>query len=422
MVTKIGIIGLGNVGQSVVRSIQKYSALVNRRTSLKIEIKGLCDNRKKKYNVAKKFSLPFTTNALELINDPEIDTIVELIGGIEPAYTFITQALKEKKNIVTANKALLSEKGKAIFSLAKKMGKTIGFEASVCGAIPLIQGISEGLVSCEVKKIYGILNGTTNYILHKMSKEKVEFNYALREAQHKGLAERNPSFDIEGKDAAHKLCILGHLCFGVWPNPRRVHTEGISKISLSDILYAEELNYRIKLLAIAKRQGSKVDLRVHPTLISMDHPLSDTAGAYNAVYLDTEPAGELLFYGQGAGGIPTSSSVISDIVSIALDGKNFLRKEESITLYNIKKLKTRYYIRFNAKDEPGALANISKILSACNISISSVNQKEHGRARLVSIVMITHEAKEEDMQKALRRIDKLSLIKSPTQLIRIENL
>ena len=363
MVKKIGIIGLGNVGVAVLASFEKYSSLIFRRTSFKIEIKKICDRDKLKEKKVKKFSIPFTTNPLDLINDPDIDIIVELIGGIEPAYTLIAKSFKKGKSVVTANKALLATKGKDIISLAKKANKCIGFEAAVCGAIPLIKNISEGLISCEIKKIYGILNGTTNYILYKMLKENIDFKTSLKEAQRRGLAEKKPKLDIEGIDALYKLCILSYLCYGIWPLPDKVYTEGISKISLLDIVYAQELNYTIKLLAVAKKEKGDLELRVQPTLLPKDHALAQVPLAYNAVYFDTKPAGELLFYGKGAGGVPTSSSVISDIVNISSGNKSFLPKQEKIKIRNIKNIKSRYYIRFMAEDRPGVLAQISKILS-----------------------------------------------------------
>lgn len=422
MVKKIGIIGLGHVGEATVRSLQRAGSLINRRASLKIEIKGLCDSNKSKSKVAAKYFLPFTTDAFKLINDPEIDIIIELMGGIEPAYRYIKESLVKGKNVVTANKALLAQHGREIFSLAKSKNKTIGFEASVCAAIPLIKSISEGLIGCEVEKIYGILNGTTNYILHRMGKEKIDFSDALREAQRKGLAEKKPYLDIEGIDTLNKLCILSYLCFGIWPAVKNVYAEGISKISVLDTLYAEELNYRIKLLAIAKKQGNLLDLRVHPALVPMGHPLSEVSSSYNAVYIDTQPAGDLLFYGKGAGGVPTSSAVISDIVSISLNEKKLLRKEENIKLKNIKNIKARYYIRFMAHDQPGVLAKISKILASLSISIASVTQKERQRKKFVPIIMLTHDSKEDNIRKALSKIDKLPVIKGPTQIIRIEDL
>ncbi len=422
MIKKVGLIGLGHVGEAVLNSLKKYSSLIAKRNSLKLQIKKVCDSNSKKGELAKNLGFSFTEDPKELINDPEIDIIVELVGGIEPANTLIQQALKSGKNVVTANKALLAAKGKEIFSLAESKGRSVGFEASVCGAIPLIKSIATGLVSCEIKKLYGILNGTTNYILYKMAKEDIDFKKSLKEAQDKGLAERRPDLDIEGKDALHKLCILSYICYGVWPSLDKVLAQGISKVSLLDILYAKELNYQIKLLAIAKKNKDSLDLRVHPTLVYKEHPLAQVSLAYNAVYLDTEPAGKLLFYGEGAGGVPTSSSVISDIVSIASGTKGFRRKEEKTLVQNIKDIQTRYYIRFMAKDVPGVLAKISKILSSYDISIASVTQKERRKDRIVPIIMLTHRAKEDGINKALDKIDKLDVIKSPTQIIRIEDL
>lgn len=423
MVTKkIGILGLGNVGQGVLHSLQQASSLIMRRASLKVQIAKVCDIKEEKQKIARKYNLPFTTDPYELINDPSIDIIVALVGGIEPERTHIIDALKKGKDIVTANKALLAEHGRYLFDLARKQNRTIGFEASVCGAIPLIRSISEGLVSCEVKELYGIVNGTTNYILDRMEEEKRNFAVVLAEAQAKGFAEKNPRFDIDGIDALHKLCILSYLCFGLWPAFKSVYTEGISRISLLDILYAQELGYRIKLLAIAKKNKSSLDLRVHPTLIPLDHPLSQVSLSYNAVLLDTYPAEDLLFYGKGAGGIPTSSAVISDIVNIALNKMSLFRKEENVKVKNICDLELRYYIRCMVHDEPGVLAHIARILSSHKISIASVHQKERWRGKFVPIVMITHEVKEENMQKAISLIDKLEVVKAPSQIIRIEDL
>jgi homoserine dehydrogenase len=419
---KISIIGLGNVGQAVVKNIKKYSPLISRRASLKIELKKVCDVNKSKRKIADKFSIPFTANPFDLIRDPEIDTVVELVGGIEPAYSFVKEALKEKKNVITANKALLANKGREIFSLARKVNRRVGFEASVCGAIPLIKSISEGLVSCDIKKLYGILNGTTNYILCQMQKGNIDFNASLAEAQAKGFAERRPGLDINGIDSLHKLSILSYLCYGVWPNLDKVYTEGISKISLLDIRYSAELNYRIKLLAIAKKEKGLLDLRVHPTLVPAEHPLSQTSSAYNAVYCDTSPAGEFLFYGQGAGGPATSSAIISDIVNISSYENGFMRREEKVSFCNTKDLKMRYYVRFMAQDTPGVLAQISKVLATFNISIASVTQKEHKLRKCVPIIMITHEAKEDSIRKALSKINNFKFIKYPSQAIRIEDL
>ncbi|MFH1767854.1 MAG: homoserine dehydrogenase [Candidatus Omnitrophota bacterium] len=419
---KIGIIGLGTVGEAVLRSLRKYNSLINKRTSLDIKVKKVCDQRKEKKSIASKFSLPFTKDPYELIDDPEIDIIVELIGGINPARQYVFSALKKGKDVVTANKALLAECGKDIFLLAKKLKRNIGFEAAVGGAIPLIRSISEGLVGCEVSKLYGIVNGTTNYILSKMDEEKMGFYAALGEAQKRGFAERRPQLDIEGVDSLHKISILSYLCFGLWPAAGDVYVEGISKISLQDILYAQELSYKIKLLAIAKREGRSLDLRIHPTLIPQEHQLAQVNSVFNAVWLEGHPCGELLFYGEGAGGVATSSSIISDVVNMAFAKARFIREKEVDRFKKIDSLRSRYYIRFLAQDRPGVLANISKVLGLFNISIANVTQKGREKRKFVPIVMVTHEAKEKDVKRALTKIDQLPIIKGPSQVIRIENL
>lgn len=423
MVKKIGIIGLGTVGQATLKTLAKYRRLIERRTSLDIRVQKVCDIKQEKKKVVARTSIPFTTDPYEVINDPNIDIIVELIGGIHPAYQYVTSSLKKGKDVVTANKALLAQEGKAIFKLAHKLKCNVGVEASVCGAMPLIKSISEGLVSCEVKRLYGILNGTTNHILYQMYKEKIDFQDALKQAQERGIAETSPQLDIQGTDALHKLCILSYLCFGVWPKIKDVYVEGITRINPLDIQYAEELSYRIKLLAIAKKEKYHLSLRVHPTLIREEHPLAEVVSAFNGVWLDTYPAGRFLMYGEGAGGIPTSSSIISDIVNVSLRKNSFKIKEEKKTrLESINRLKTRYYIRFMALDKPGVLARVSKILASLNISIASVTQKERSKGNIVPIVMLTHDAIELNLRKALSRIDRLDLIKPPSQLIRIEDM
>ncbi|MDD5070974.1 MAG: homoserine dehydrogenase [Candidatus Omnitrophica bacterium] len=421
MIKKIGIIGLGVVGEATLKSIQHYSSLISKRTGLKIKVKTVCDLRSNKKGVADKFGVTFTKNARDIIDDPEIDTVVELIGGKEPARTFIKDSLKNGKNIVTANKALLAEYGRDIFFLAKKENKRVGFEASVCGAIPLIKTIEHSLAGCDVSAIYGILNGTTNYILSQMLKERLDFSQALKAAQEKGFAEANPSLDINGLDALHKLAILSYLCFGYWPSLSKIYRQGISNISLFDVLYAQDLQYRIKLLAIAKKRKNNIELRVHPTFVPLGHPLADVSGSYNAVYFHTHPAGELLFYGQGAGGTPTSSSVVSDIISISLTEKNIPRREVNLCLKSFNEIKSRYYIRCMTADKPGVLASIARILSSYEISIASVNQKKDNQDRFVPIVMVTHQAREDYIFEAMKKIDSLKSVKSPSQVIRIED-
>lgn len=421
MAKKIGIIGLGTVGWQVLKTLRDNFPLIANRTSLDIEIKKVCDIDKKKGKAAKALGVDFTQNPYDIINDSQIDIVVELIGGINPAAALIKDALKSNKSVVTANKALLARSGKEIFELAAKKGLSVGFEASVCGAIPIIRSVSESLVGCQVNRIFGILNGTANYILDKMEKDGLGFKEILRQAQEKGFAEKDPSLDVNGGDTLHKLCILSYLCYGFWPCLAKVYTEGISRISLLDITYAKELNYRIKLLAIAKKEKKSLDLRVHPVLVPEKHPLSTVSLAYNAVTLYTRPAGQLLFFGEGAGGAPTSSSVVADIVNIASGNRAFRRRQINADITDINEVKNQYYLRCMVQDKPGALAKISQILASFNISISSVNQKLRNRGKFVPLIMVTHEAKEGQAKKALSKIDKLTIVKSPSQLIRIED-
>ncbi|MBN2483352.1 MAG: homoserine dehydrogenase [Candidatus Omnitrophica bacterium] len=422
MVKKVGIIGLGIVGEATLNSLLHYQSLIKKRTSLTVCVSKVCDINPRKKKLIRDRKVKFTSNPHEVLNDPEIDVVVELIGGIHPAKGFILEALKNKKHVVTANKALLATSGKEIFQYAHRAGRNIGFEASVCGAIPLIKSISEGLIGCDVRSLYGILNGTTNYILYKMSQEQMSFKDALKDAQAAGFAEKHPHLDIEGKDTVYKLCILSYLSFGVWPNVHEIFVEGISKINPLDILYAHDLAYRIKLLAIARKEKKTLSLRVHPTLIREDHPLSEVDCAVNGVWLDTHPAGELLFYGEGAGGVPTSSAIIADIVSVCVNRGVFAREEWNCTMKSIDELRTRYYLRCMVLDMPGVLAKITRILALHKISIASVHQKERAQGEFVPIVLITHDVQESNVKNALQEIDKLKEVKKTSQCIRIEDI
>ncbi len=422
MVKKIGIIGLGVVGQATLDSLITYQSLIKKRTSLKLQVHKVCDLDPKKKKLAQGHRVRFTTDYRDIVNDPAIDVVIELIGGIRPAKEIILAAFAHGKHVVTANKALLATHGKEIFQSAHRNGRNIGFEASVCGAIPLIKSVSEGLIGCNIKSLYGILNGTTNYILYKMHQDQMSFQEALRDAQEAGFAENHPQLDLEGKDTLYKLCILSYLSFGVWPNVSKIFVEGITKINPLDILYAYELSYRIKLLAIAHKEKNTLSLRVHPTLIREDHPLSEVVCAVNGVWLDTHPAGELLFYGEGAGGVPTSSAIISDIVSVCVNRGVFARDEWDCTLKSINDLETRYYLRCMVRDMPGVLAKITRILSLHKISIASVHQKERAERGFVPIVMITHESQEANLKKALKEIDRLKEVKKTSQCIRIEDI
>jgi len=374
-----------------------------------------------------------TRKTEEVINDPEIDIVLELMGGIEPAKTFILKAIQKKKHIVTANKALLALHGDEIFRLAHRVGVDVNFEASVGGGIPLIRSIKEGLVANRIHSIFGILNGTCNYILSKMTDEGRSFREVLKEAQGKGYAEADPTYDIEGIDAAHKLAILIRLAYGT-PLPfKDIFIGGISEITPLDIQFSREFGYRIKLLAIAKMDQGKIEARVHPTMIPEGHLLSTVDGVFNAIYIQGDAVGPILFYGQGAGQMPTASAVISDLVEL---GRNLLVEaierrvpllsfqESAIVKIPLKKMEDVVmpcYMRFSAVDRPGVLSRISGILGENGISISSVIQKGRQVNGAVPIVMMTHEAKEKNVHRALKEIDRLNMILGKTMFIRVEN-
>jgi homoserine dehydrogenase len=430
---KVGLIGFGTVGSGVVKILQKNSKLIEKRMGAKILLKRIVDIDVKTDRGVKLRPGILSTKADDVIKDPEIDIVMELIGGIEPAKTFILKAIQNGKHIITANKALLALHGDEIFRAAQHSGVDVNFEASVGGGIPLIRSIKEGLVANRIHSIFGILNGTSNYILSKMTDEGRSFKEVLREAQEKGYAEADPTYDIEGIDAAHKLAILIRLAFGTSIQFKEIFIGGISEITPLDIQFGREFGYRIKLLAITKTDQGKIEARVHPTLIPEGHLLSTVEGVFNAIYIKGDAIGPTLFYGQGAGQMPTGSAVVSDLVEL---GRNLLvqaqgrrvpllsYQESAIEKIPLKKMGDvvmRFYMRFSALDRPGVLSRISGILGKNEISISAVIQKGRKINGAVPIVMMTHEAKEENLHRALREIDRLHVILGKTIFIRVEN-
>jgi len=426
----LGIIGFGNVGSGVVKILREKKAFLAEKIGVEINIKKICDKdiaSKRNVSVDKNI---LTKNHLEIIEDPQIDIVVELMGGIHPAKEFILEALKKGKNIVTANKALLAQEGRELFALASDRAKSIYFEASVGAGIPIIKSLREGLVANKFNSIFGILNGTSNFILSQMSAESCSFSDALNQAKKLGFAEKDSTLDIEGIDSAHKLIMLVYLCFGKFVDMNDLFIEGISRVSCADISYAQELGFAIKLLAIAKKEGEELEVRVHPTLVPKTHLLSSVSGVINAICVSSDLAGDLLFYGPGAGGLSAASAVVADIVDLTQDIKAGLFRPtlNIVPDSSIKRLRKiddsigRYYIRFMALDKPGVLAKISGILSKYKISIASVTQKERRKAQVVPIVMIIHEAKEKDLRTALSMIDRLDVIKEKSVAMRIEEL
>ncbi len=424
----IGIIGFGTIGSSVVKLLLEERKLFQKRTGIDLHLAKVCDKdltSKRDVNIPKGL---LTKDINKILHDPDIDVVVELIGGVHPAKEIIMKALASGKHVVTANKLLLATEGEEIFKKAKAEDRKIRFEASVAGGVPIIKAIREGMVANTFSSIVAILNGTSNYILSKMTDEGVSFKAALRQAQKKGYAETNPSLDIKGLDSAHKLAILSLLSFGKKVTMKDIYVEGIDGISPIDIQYAKELGYTVKLLAIAKSNGGELEVRVHPALLPSKYLLSSVAGIYNAIYIEADLVGKQVFYGEGAGKLPTSSAILSDIIDIAniiVYGKKptplIVPKRQEIK--RIKKMDdtwARYYMHFSAIDKPGVLANIADLLGEHNISIASVVQKERRKAHIVPIVMLTHDAKEKDMRSALKKINKLSTIKKKTVLIRLE--
>jgi len=427
---KIGLIGFGTVGSGVVRILQENSSLIGQRLGGQIVLNKIADlDLARERDVVVPTDI-MTSDATTLIDDPDISIVLELIGGIEPARTFILKAFERGKHVVTANKALLALHGAEIFAASQRHGARIGFEASVGGGIPIIRSLREGLVANKIISIFGVLNGTSNYILTKMTAEGRRFRDVLKEAQQRGYAEADPSLDVEGIDAAHKLAILASLAFGVPVDFEKVFVEGISRITPLDIQYSLEFGYRIKLLAIGKGDEEKVELRVHPTMVPSNHLLSTIDGIFNAIYVTGDAVGPTMFYGQGAGGLPTGSAVVSDLVDICRDTLKDAKKptlsltplwsREGRALKDMEEVVTPYYLRFTALDRPGVLSKISGILGGRNISIASVIQKGRRGKGTVPIVMMTHEAKEKDVRQALREIDRLDVIKAKTTLIRVE--
>ncbi len=424
----VGLIGLGTVGTGVARTLLEKAHSLEQRIGTRIVLKRICDKDRSRKRAMRLPADQLTTDAKAILRDPEIQIVVELIGGIQPAKTFLLEAMRRGKHVVTANKALLAEEGHELFAAADRYGVDLYFEASVGGGIPIIKALREGLIANDLNTILGIVNGTSNYILTQMRDQQLSFHEALAEAKQHGYAERNPSLDIEGHDAAHKLAILALLGFGAHVRVADIHTEGISHVSLADIQYADELGYCIKPLAIAKQVDHALELRVHPTLLAKSHLLANVNGVYNAIYVHGDLVGAELFYGRGAGQNPAASAVLSDIADVARNVALGIAKrvpaycptQRVVRLQRMGEIETRYYMRFMVIDKPGVLAAIAGILGRHHISIASVSQKERRAARIVPVVMMTHEAKEDHVRNALKTIARLGIVKFNPVAIRTE--
>jgi homoserine dehydrogenase len=429
---RIGVLGLGTVGAGVVKILQTRAAMLQERTGARLSVAAVADTDLIRPREGLDLSaLPMTNDAARVLADPSIHVVVELVGGLEPARTFILRALTAGKHVVTANKALLAHHGGEIHEAARRHGVALGFEAAVAGGIPLIRAVKEGLVANRVLSLAGIVNGTCNYILSKMTDEGLDFSLVLKEAQAHGYAEADPTLDIEGMDSAHKLQILASLAFRTFIDLKDIHTEGITRITAQDIEYARELGFRIKLLAIAKvsGEGGGVEVRVHPTMIPAASPLAAVSGVFNGIFLTGDAVGDLMFYGRGAGQMPTASAVVSDVVEIArriAHGLPSLALElpsvgpSPLPLTPMEAIRCCYYLRVTAQDKPGVLSRVAGILGENDISISNVIQKGRGTREAVPVVMLTHEARERDMRAALTKIDRLRDVAAATTMIRVE--
>ena len=427
----VGLVGFGTVGTGVAKILLGSGALIRRRVGVPIELVRVADLDTTR---DRGVTLPpgvLINDAKALIDDPAVDIVIELIGGYDAAKRIILDALAKGKPVVTANKALLAVHGEEIFEAAARHKVDLGFEASVGGGIPVIRALTEGLAANTVLSLYGIINGTSNYILSRMTCEGQGFEDVLAEAQAAGYAEADPTFDVAGIDSAHKLAIMVNLAYGTPVNVKDIYTEGITRITPVDISYAEEFGYTIKLLGIAKSLDGEIEARVHPTMVPSASPIAQVEGVYNAIQLVGDAVGDIVLYGQGAGSMPTGSAVVSDVIAIA---RNLLRdaaglvppasflqdQRRPLRIRPIEEILSQYYMRFMVLDRPGVLSQIAGVLGRHNISIASVIQQGRKEGQTVPVVIMTHTARERDVQAALREIDKLAFISEPTTLIRVE--
>ncbi|HTL28027.1 MAG TPA: homoserine dehydrogenase [Tepidisphaeraceae bacterium] len=424
----IALLGGGVVGSGVIKILAEQRDLLRRRTGLTFDIRHVVVRDEKKHE-GQHANLPLTTDANKAIDDPKVEIVIELIGGTTTAADVIQRAVKLGKPVVTANKSLLAARGAELFGLAKKHNTAIAFEASCGGGIPIIDALSKGLIANRIDALVGIVNGTCNVILTRMTRNGWSYAKALEEAQKAGFAEADPTLDVSGRDAAQKLALLASLAFNVRVAENDIHVEGVDKIQPADINFAGELGYVIKLLAIAERanHGERVTLRVHPTLVHKDDVLAEVSGSFNAISVYGHALGHALFYGRGAGQMPTASAVVADLVSVALGTTPLAFKQLHIfpdatspaNVLPIEDLQSRYYIRLMARDVPGVMAEVTEALGRDKISLSAVLQRESDEGQYVPVVITTHMANEGAMRQALKAIDSLKTIQPPSVCLRI---
>ncbi len=431
----VGLLGLGTVGGGTLTVLRRNAQEITRRAGreIRVTLAAVRNVEKAKQQFAGE-GLTITADAAAVVNHPDIDIVVELIGGTEPAKTLVMQAIANGKHVVTANKALIAKHGNEIFAAAQAKGVMVAFEAAVAGGIPIIKAVREGLTANRIEWIAGIINGTTNFILSEMRDKGLPFDTVLAEAQRLGYAEADPTFDIEGVDAAHKLTILSAIAFGIPMQFDKAYTEGISRLTKEDIQYAEELGYRIKLLGITKRTDNGIELRVHPTLIPAKRLIANVEGVMNAVLVKGDAVGATLYYGRGAGAEPTASAVVADLVDVTrmatADPENRVPhlafQPDALSdepILPMGEVRTSYYLRMRAFDKPGVLADITRILADLGISIDAMIQKEPSEGEeQVDIIMLTHETLEKNVLDAIAKIEALSTISGQVTKLRLENL
>jgi len=420
----IGLIGFGTIGSGVVATLNQNIHLLEGKVKKKVNLKRIVDLDITTDRGVEVDPQILSTNVDDILEDDEIDIVIELVGGYQPALSFILKAMKNGKHVVTANKALLAKHWQEIMDCAHRNGVRICFEASVGGGIPLLEPLNEGLAANNIETVYGIINGTANYILTKMADLGLDFDVVLKEAQLMGYAEQDPTFDVEGHDTAQKLIILSILSFGIYVEEEKFHVEGITRITPDDIKFArEELDSVVKLLAIAQLDDGELEIRVHPTLVPQDHLLASVNDVFNAVYMVGDVVGPVLMYGQGAGMMPTASAVVADCINIIQDMERTVNYGPATSrvkkVKDMSRVECKYYLRITASDEPGVLHSISGILSDLNISIESVSQKKSEDEDAVPIFMVTHHALEKNIQQAMKIINKLDFVKKETVLIRL---
>ncbi|MBI5752490.1 MAG: homoserine dehydrogenase [Hydrogenophilales bacterium] len=431
----VGLLGLGTVGGGTLTVLRRNQAEITRRAGRAILVKmAAVRDLKKAQALYAGEDIKITTNPLEVVENPEIDIVVELIGGADQAKALVLKAIANGKHVVTANKALLAMHGNEIFAAAQAKGVMVAFEAAVAGGIPIIKAVREGLSANRIEWVAGIINGTTNFILTEMRDKGLAFDTVLAEAQRLGYAESDPTFDIEGVDAAHKLTILAAIAFGIPMQFDKAYTEGISKLTKEDIQYAEELGYRIKLLGITKRVAQGIELRVHPTLIPAKRLIANVEGVMNAVLVKGDAVGATLYYGRGAGAEPTASAVVADLVDVTrmhtADPEHRVPhlafQPDALSnepILPMSEVRTAYYLRMRAFDKPGVLADITRILADMEISIDAMIQKEPDEGQeQVDIIMLTHETVEKNVNQAIGKIEGLSTISGKVTKLRLETL